>query len=108
MRVSKQDHETWYGDPTKVSKMHGKGFDKFYHNARFALILSQRGDLASNFNIDPPFLQFLAHSINITAVTLAHNSLNRNDSDLLALALDPKHANFSTTAFRLSHCRRTT
>lgn len=32
MNVSEHDHEIWYGDPTKASKMTGNDFTKVYYN----------------------------------------------------------------------------
>jgi Ran GTPase-activating protein (RanGAP) involved in mRNA processing and transport len=105
MNVSEADHETWYGDSAKVSKMSGNDFEKvFYNNLRNFQINGT--SMNSGFNHqtwkkgynpqDPALVKFLARSKNITNVQLKQCSINEKDADLLALALDPTRVNFAS------------
>ena len=97
MLVSNADHETWYGDSTKVSKMSGQDFAKTYCNNLKVIDLSN-SILNTNFDIvswrkqlaaeDPPLVKFIARSPLLTNIQLNQCNLNKQDADVLALALD--------------------
>lgn len=106
MKISEHDHELWYGDPNKASKMTGKDFDKVYYNKLSALTLNQCTNLNCNFNIqnfkkygekdseEIEFIKLIARSKNLVSLQLSENGLNKLDADMLSLALDPRRANF--------------
>ena len=51
MHVNEADHEEWYGDPNKVSKMSGTDFQKIYFNNLRVLNFSNGSNLKSYFNV---------------------------------------------------------
>lgn len=51
MSVSESDHEEWYGDQNKISKMSGKDFEKNYYNNLRVLNFSYGKNLKSSFNL---------------------------------------------------------
>lgn len=51
LNVSEADHEEWYGDYNKVSKMSGTDFQKKYYNNLRMLNFSYGTHLISNFNL---------------------------------------------------------
>lgn len=103
MSVNEADHETWYGDANKVSKMSGQDFAKVYYNNLKNLQIN-KSSMGSTFDyakwkkglnpIDPPLVQFLARSKNLTNVQLGSCNLSVKDADMLYLALDPKREHF--------------
>ena len=51
LNISEADHEEWYGDSHKVSKMSGNDFQKKYYNNLSILNFANGGSLRSNFNL---------------------------------------------------------
>lgn len=104
MCVSEHDHEVWYGDPTKAQKMSGSDHEKHLYNNLKALYFDKCG-INSHFNIndfvkynnkDPEILQLFSRCPKIESLTLSSCSLNKNDADLLSLALDPTREGFAS------------
>jgi len=103
MLISNSDHETWYGDSSKVSKMSGQDFAKVYHNNLRVIDLSN-STLCTNFDIvswrkqlnaeDPPLVKFIARSPLLVNIQLNQCSLNKQDADVLTLALDSTRPNY--------------
>jgi len=103
MHISDADHESWYGDANKVSKMSGKDFAKTYYNNLKSLQVNGCA-LATNFDVhswkkqynpqDPPFVKLIARSKELTNLQLARTNFSYKDADILALALDPTRAEF--------------
>ena len=105
MFISEHDHESWYGDANKLSKMQGKDFEKIYYNNLKDLRLNSC-TIPTSFNYatwkkqfdpeDPDFVKLLARSQKLENVQLQQCNLNRQDADILLLALDPSRKDFSS------------
>jgi len=94
--VSAADHEQWYGDPNKASKMTGDDLVKqFYFKLRN--FTTGCNSFHDSYSFDrkrpnmkePIIVQFLTRALTMTRLNCCDSGMNKNDMDLLARALNP-------------------